>query len=154
MTKLHAQLVTLLASCLVALSCGRSPIGSDDGLEAGPDLAPDLPVDPAHCGQSETNCVGPMGIGDCVEGECQGRLFNCWTAGSTCADACAEQPGSSCAEGRCEGATAFGWGGQDHDESVELCTWADEASATPLTLACDEPLPFADFPGIRCCCKW
>jgi hypothetical protein len=151
------HLVMLMAVCVLTHACSPPPLDPPDTSSASadtPDVAQDLPADPMHCGESDVNCVGPLGIGDCVNGECQGQLFNCWTTSTTCADACVNEADVTCAEAGCDGATAFGWGLQTHDESLAACVWADEDTATPLTVACDEPLPFDDYPAISCCCKW
>lgn len=151
--------LTMLALTAWLFGCGQRTTDAEDAANADHVATePDLPQgelgDPWHCGESDAKCVGPLGIGDCIDGECQGRLFDCWTSGSTCTEACAANPGSSCAPGGCDGATAFGWSTSNPDEAVEACSDALETGATPLTIGCDDPLPFADFPGIRCCCLW
>jgi hypothetical protein len=136
---------------LTVCGCGERT-GSD--TDPDPDLSQGVIGDPWHCGESDAKCVGPLDIGECIDGECQGRLFDCWTSGASCSEICAADPGSTCAEGRCDGATAFGWSATSSDEAVEMCASANEATAMPLTISCDDPLPLAEYPGIRCCCLW
>src|SRR5690606_11339632 len=90
---------------------------------------------PWNCGESGAKCIGPMGIGDCIDDECQGRLVECRIGGTNCDDTCADH-GGVCAEDRCEGVTAFGWSLTSVDHSETMCTLADKKTATALTIGC------------------
>ena len=131
------QALAIATASLLLLGCGQRTLDTDNTnpeVSDEPDVAQGVPGDPWHCGESDAKCVGPLGIGDCIDGECQGRLFDCWTTGLTCTELCAESPGSSCAPGGCDGATAFGWASSDPNEAVASCADALEIGATPLTI--------------------
>ena len=158
------RLSTFLPGLLVCLlaGCGDRTIGPTDGdgndvadEDAMPDAMDEGVVgDPWHCGESDAKCVGPMGIGECIDDECRGRLSSCWHGGTTCTDVCkGEHEDLVCAEAECEGATAYGWSLSSIEESDVMCTLADRATSTALTIGCDDPLPFDTYPGLRCCCK-
>ena len=141
-----------LAPLVLVLACGRQLPGDDD--EQSDDSAtPDLPTeDPWNCGELGLKCVGPLGIGECVQGECQATLGGeCWVAASvgTCEQYCG-MLGRTCAELACDGATAYGWQGEPEMASV-LCLDADHATAVPLELGCDEPLE-GTATVLMCCC--
>src|SRR5690606_23865525 len=143
------------------LGCGDRPLPPDDdaddiandGDAKEPDaMAEGVVGDPWNCGESGAKCIGPMGIGDCIDDECQGRLSSCRLGGTTCDVLCGNE-GGVCAEDRCEGVTAFGWSLTSVEHSETMCTLADKKTATALTIGCADPLPFETFPGVRCCCK-
>lgn len=143
-------------------SCGDRTIQTSSGdankVAANEDPTPDamdegVHGDPWNCGEKGYKCLGPMGIGECIDDECTGRLHGCFVGGTTCADLCADE-GVVCREAACDGATAFGWGVSSPEASIELCTYAEKEWATPLTIGCDEAIPFDAYPGVRCCCRF
>ncbi|EDM81251.1 hypothetical protein PPSIR1_40245 [Plesiocystis pacifica SIR-1] len=148
---------SLLAAMLVVLA--RSPPGiPDEGLDTqvespGADAGAEHSMDdPWHCGEEDLKCIGPLGIGECVDGECQGRLTFCHLAAGTCAEICAND-GGVCAPLDCEGATAFAWDYALQEEADALCDAAIKDAATPLEIGCDDELnTFGKT--VNCCCQW
>lgn len=139
----------------IAAACGP-PRPDDDGTSADDHTPiPDLGNgDKWNCGDLGVSCVGPLGIGDCIDGQCQPRLGHqcyspAWTP--TCDDYCIAE-GSTCAADRCSGVTAWGWPG-DQTMGDILCTDGDRHTAFPLDVACDEPLEGLAT-TLRCCCEF
>ncbi|PRQ07912.1 hypothetical protein [Enhygromyxa salina] len=96
------SIAALAASTIIG--CGPGEVS-----DVGSDPFHDLPVeaeaedgvvgDPWHCGELGLKCVGGLGIGECIDGECQGRLIaECWSPAfaPTC-DAFCESFDESCA---------------------------------------------------------
>ncbi|KIG19223.1 hypothetical protein DB30_04688 [Enhygromyxa salina] len=143
-----------MLGCLLSMlvfACKPDPIDSDTAMDEG--TPPDAGVagDPLNCGEDNLNCVGPLQIGTCIDGECQGRLTECYELGASCAAICAEID-ASC-EASCEGVVAFGWAAPSKDEALTNCGLVIEDTQTPLAITCDAELPFSAYPAISCCCK-
>lgn len=148
----RSSLALILPLALYSLTpaCIQRPLDPDNS-EAD-EMTPEMEVgDPWNCGEANVSCVGPLGIGECIDGECQGRLSGCWEAGTSCDELC-EQAGGAC-DRSCSDAAAFGWMAATSVEALDMCAMADAGTATALTVACDEPLPFSDYTAIRCCCR-
>ncbi|PRQ03107.1 hypothetical protein ENSA7_53780 [Enhygromyxa salina] len=144
-------LLLVLSSCL--LGCNQRPL-DPDSTEADAGMPPDVGGvmgDPWNCGEEQLSCVGPLGIGDCIDGKCQGRLSTCWESGASCTALC-EELGASC-DASCEGAAAFGWAAETENEALAMCVEPFDEGASPLSVTCEQPLPFADYSAIRCCCR-
>lgn len=108
--------------------------------------------DPWSCGEIGAVCIGPLGIGECINGQCGATLGECHRPPGDCNSICAldDRP---CVELACEGATAFGWNTPTQAEADTLCVVGHEQSATPLLVACDEPLDDLAM-IVSCCCSW
>lgn len=167
---------TLLVSfsILVACNTGRpSDVDSNsldaDGPEAGAEAeagegevgvpdhphdceSADLQTNPYHCGECGASCIGKLGWGECVGGEC-GRSFESCSnedAGLATCDAICEANGTTCAEWGCGGATAIQWpaGGE------ELCATGNSVESDPSQQGCSESIPWSDELGVvSCCCS-
>lgn len=148
----HALLVAVLGAC----GPGGRDTGTDDSNphadvgEGGED--DESKEDPWNCGEIGAICVGPLGIGECVDGQCGATLGECYGPPGDCNSICALD-GRLCAELACDGATAWVWNASTQYESNILCAIGDEESVTPLTVACDEPLDNL-AKGVSCCCSW
>jgi hypothetical protein len=128
-------------------SDGQDSHASGKGDELGPD------EDPWDCGEMGLTCIGPLGIGSCVEGECQGRLtMTCYPPDRNCDEICADL-GATCAPQGCEGATAWVWNASTKEEADYLCLAADRDAAEALAIGCDEELTDLAM-SVNCCCKW
>ena len=148
-------LFSILCTITVMVACGP-PRPDDDGASADDDPPiPDLgSEDPWHCGELGLKCVGPLGFGECIDGQCQPILGHECTAPAltpTC-DAYCEFVDSTCVPNRCAGATAWGWGGTLENAGI-FCLDADQDMAIPLHVACDEPLEGL-VTMMRCCCEY
>jgi hypothetical protein len=148
---------TLQCILVLALAgCGAGPIADeeDTNIEAPKTDLPDESLgDRWHCGELGLVCVGPLGTGECIDGECTARLGNqCWgaTFAPTCDDYC-EEFELSCAHQACDGATVWGWTGEP-EWADEMCGYAKKDTATPLGVPCDEPLEGL-LTTFLCCCE-
>ena len=111
------------------------------------------------CGEEQRNCSGALGIGECIDGKCGPKLFACVvasTADHTCAEVCGARE-LTCVENGCDGATAFGYPGPQH-EAVQLCgssALGDREAVTDIPGPCDQELVFSgegSFSLYQCCC--
>ncbi|MFV8752213.1 hypothetical protein ACNOYE_16820 [Nannocystaceae bacterium ST9] len=130
---------TTLAACEPDPSPEESTVTAD---------GEDSNSDPLHCGERGVQCTGPLGIGECVDGECGARLSECRAGPGTCDEFCAEV-GQVCSPLACGEATAWGWSGIP-ELSDSLCLYADKTSAFPLTVACSDELE--GLATTLCCC--
>jgi hypothetical protein len=153
MNQVHRFALTL------AFASGCGP-GSSDTEHGDPDPLADLAgaeandsqEDPWNCGELGAICVGPLGIGECVDGQCGATLAQCATPPGDCNSMCALD-GRPCAELACDGATAWVWNASEQYEAEVLCALGYEQAATPLSVACDEPLDDLAMAAL-CCCSW
>lgn len=118
-----------------------SSAGVTDGATEG---------DPWNCGELGLKCVGPMAIGECIDGECGPHLSDC-RAGQSCEIVCATD-GEVCVERGCEGATAFAFMAGTQAEADERCGEAMRVDAVGVDVACGEVLPLGQATTWRCCC--
>lgn len=128
---------------------GRETTGNDAPM---PDLGQAESLgDPNNCGELGLHCVGPLGIGSCIDGQCGPTLSQCYGATGTCAEICAIE-GRSCAPLGCDGATGWGWTASSVEEATVLCGFPDHQSVDPMHMACDD-----DLEGLAqvlsCCCS-
>jgi hypothetical protein len=144
----------LVLSLLAFSACGP---GSPDGEMTGQDTPmPDLGQaeslgDPDNCGELGLNCIGPLGLGSCVDGQCGPTLSQCYNASGTCAEICALE-GRACAPLGCDGATGWGWTASSVDEATALCGLANHQTVEPMYMACDDELEgLAQV--LSCCCS-
>lgn len=147
---------SLLVAALALLACqppGIPDEDSDSQADApGPDAAEDPSSDdPWSCGEEELKCVGPLGIGECVDGVCQGRLGSCGPAEGTCAELCSTYEGAVCAELDCEEATAFVWDRPTQEEADALCISGAKDAAIPLAIGCEDELSSYGNSAMCCC---
>ena len=144
---------------LVVVACGPGDIGeaSDDeqprldlgGLKDGGVIG-----DPHNCGELGLDCKGPLGIGECIDDECQATVgYQCWSPefAPTC-DAYCEAFERKCVYLGCEGATAYGWTGPQYDAD-DACLSANVHTMIPLTVACNQPLEGL-ITTLSCCCDF
>ena len=137
-----------------AAGCGPDRIPDDSTSE--PDADDPIQEDEEgvvgdrwNCGELGLSCVGPLNIGECIDDQCQGRLWECRGWSSTCDEYC-QLEGRTCDELGCEGATAYGWPGSQ-EEADALCGFNDSETVIPLFVGCDEPLA-GMATTVRCCC--
>ncbi len=139
---------------LILVGCGAGPIDGETGSQAEiPKDVGDDQGDPWHCGELGLKCIGPLGIGECIDGQCGPRLGQqCWGPqfAPTCDDYC-EAFDLSCASQACDGATVWGWTGPP-DWADLMCSDNTKDTAISLTLGCDEPLE-GSLTVFRCCCE-
>lgn len=151
---------------MVFMSCGPRVQDEDsagehaDEQDAADDACGDGSCPPELlCGEEQRNCRGVLGIGDCIDGKCGPRLFECVGASSeeqTCAEVCGMLD-MACVENGCDGATAFGYPGPQH-EAVHACGSASPSFrewVTEIPGPCDQPLSFTgddSFSIYKCCC--
>lgn len=145
----------ILALCSFMVSCGP-PGPNDDGASSNDEKPiPDLgSEDRRDCGELGLDCVGPLNIGECIDGQCQPILgFDCKgpSIAPTCDEYCAAA-GRTCAANSCAGATAWGWGG-DLETAAIYCLDGYKAEAIALNVACDAPLEGL-VSLVRCCCEY
>lgn len=151
--KTHPSLFAAALVVLAVLAC--QPPGIPDESADSPEAADggeDSKEDPWHCGEENLHCVGPLGIGECVDGECQGRLTFCRLASGTCSEICANE-GAVCAPNDCEGATAYLWDYPTQEEADGICSAAIKEAATPWAIGCDDELSGLGK-TVNCCCLW
>lgn len=148
------SLISILCTIMGIAACGP-PRPDDDGASADDTPAPDLGNgDKWNCGELGLKCVGPMGFGECVDGQCQPILGSACSSPvltPTCEAYCAHV-GSSCVPGSCAGATAWGWEGDEETADI-YCLDSYQMAAVPLDVACDEPLAGLAT-TLRCCCEF
>ena len=148
----HSWMAAMIA--LVVTACGPGEVNDQD-----PGLEPDLPADaeagvvgdPWNCGELGLKCVGPLGIGECIDGECQAHLgAQCWSPefAPSC-DAYCKSFDESCAYLGCEGATAYGWMGSQLEADAACINHID--SVVPMTVTCEQPLEGL-VTTVLCCC--
>lgn len=106
--------------------------------------------DPWNCGELGLKCVGPLAIGECIDGECGPHLSDCM-AGQSCENACATY-GEVCVERGCEGATAFAFMAGTQAEADARCGEAMRVDAVGVEVTCGEVLPLGQATTWRCCC--
>ncbi len=147
-------IVTLLASaCQSDRPADTHTSDSQDSHASGNGGALSLDEDPWHCGERGLTCVGPLGIGECVDGECQARLtMTCYSPDRNCDEVCGDL-GAVCALQGCEGATAWVWNASTKEEADYLCLSADRDAAEALAIPCDEELTDVAM-SVNCCCRW
>jgi hypothetical protein len=101
----------ILFLMLGLFACRAGPIPGDTEADDDDD-PPEVLGDPWKCGELGLKCVGPLGIGQCINEQCTPKLGNqCWGAdfAPTCDHYC-EAFEQSCAFEGCEGATfGDGW---------------------------------------------
>ncbi|KIG12321.1 hypothetical protein DB30_01589 [Enhygromyxa salina] len=153
----HWAKFSISAVVAVTLACGPGEV-SDLGSAPIHDLPAEAEAeggvvgDPWHCGELGLKCVGGLGIGECIDGECQGRLIaECWSPefAPTC-DAFCGSFAESCAYLACDGATAWGWAGPALEADAR-CLGGDHDTVIPLTVTCDQPLSGL-ITTMMCCC--
>ena len=142
--------------CLAA--CGPGDLGdpsdADPRLDLGAPKDGGVVGDPHNCGELGLDCTGPLGVGECVNDECGAQVgYQCWSPefAPTC-DAYCEAFEHSCVELGCEGATAYGWAGNQWDAD-NACLSADVHTMIPLTVTCDQPLEGL-ITTLSCCCDF
>jgi hypothetical protein len=145
----------VLVTAVTLVACG--PGGVEDPT-SGPEPNADLPADEDdhtsddfHCGELGLKCVGGLGLGECIDGECTPSPGGqCWSPefAPTC-DAYCEAFDRTCAYLGCEGATAYGWTGTQHMADRACGTWS---TAVPMTVTCDQPLDGL-ITTLLCCCN-
>lgn len=139
---------------MLGVGCGPPRPDGEASAEDGtpvPDLGSE---DRWHCGELGLDCVGPLNIGECIDGQCQPILgFDCKgpSIAPTCDEYCAAA-GRTCAANSCAGATAWGWGG-DLETAAIYCLDGYKAEAIALNVACDAPLEGL-VSLVRCCCEY
>jgi hypothetical protein len=152
--------VHMMSSIAIVLALFASPAcgpGQPDGEVTGQDApTPDLGQaeslgDPNNCGELGLHCIGPLGIGSCIDGECGPTLSDCYGTSETCTEICA-LTGRACAPLGCDGATAWGWTASSVDEAVALCGLADKQAVEPMYMGCDDDLEGL-APVLSCCCS-
>lgn len=150
-----AQLATAAIVAAVFSACGPGEV-DDRGSDPEPDLPDEAEEgvvgDPWNCGELGLKCIGALAIGECIDGECQGRLIGqCWSPefAPSC-DAFCESFGESCVYLGCEGATAYGWTGLQA-EADGACSVGHRDSVIPMTVTCDQPLEGL-ITTVLCCC--
>jgi hypothetical protein len=122
----------------------------DSAAHAEGDSDPDS--DAWHCGELGLKCVGALGIGECINGECQPALEPICTGNMTCEQVC-NSVESTCAERGCEGATAFAFVGDSQAEANARCLDGLKFEATPFPISCTEQ-PSGELPmSWLCCCE-
>jgi hypothetical protein len=151
MTKATPTLALLFLS---ALACGPGHPSGDTAMQDTP--MPDLGQaeslgDPWHCGELDLVCIGPLGIGSCVDGECGGWLSDCYQATGTCAEICATE-GRVCDELGCDGATAWRWTASSLLEAYDLCGSASHQTVEPMFIGCGDELEGLTT-ALSCCCQ-
>jgi len=135
---------------LLIVACEPRIPSTDEGDEDPPaDLGAEA-EDPGNCGEQGLNCIGALGIGSCVDGECGPKLSGCSWASGTCSELCAEA-GGSCQPLACDGATAWHWPSASEQQSSDLCGFADVETAVALDIGCDEALDGKAW-YVSCCC--
>ncbi len=147
-----------ILAAMVLTACGPQPVEDEaadqttesDFTAESSATESGIMGDPWNCGELGETCVGPLGIGDCIDGVCRGRLGSCYGPfGRNCDELCALD-GFTCAQSECEGVTAFGWmGSQQYADT--MCISGDKPSAVPLNITCDESLDELAT-TVNCCC--
>ena len=153
MTPRHPALLIVVATVLAACRPGLvddASTSQDSQLEEAE--VPDTDEDPWKCGELGLVCVGPLGIGECVDGACQGRLSSCYPPAMTCAEICGELD-AACLEHGCEGATAWVWDAPTQEEADYLCVSGHRDSAQALSIGCEDDLTGL-AKRVNCCCQW
>src|SRR5690606_24331514 len=149
-------LCTLLVGVLGACGPGGRDTQTDDDTphaDVGQDDDDDddeSKEDPWNCGEIGAKCIGHLGIGECVDGQCGATLGECYGPPGDCNSICAFD-GRPCAELACDGATAWVWNASTQYEANVLCAIGDRETVTPLHVACDEPLDGLANSALCCC---
>jgi hypothetical protein len=151
------HLAPLLIVAVALFACGPGDVTATDtspdpSVEDAPNGEEGVVGDRWKCGELGLVCVGPLGIGECIDDVCSPKLGKCQGVdfAPTC-DVYCEGVERSCAYLGCEGATAYGWLG-DLAWAGDRCLEPDHDLAVPLTVACDEPLE-GHASILRCCCE-
>jgi hypothetical protein len=146
-----------LRTCLVLLlsACGpgerdTETSSAESPADLGEPEGADSQNDPWNCGEIGAVCVGPLGIGDCIDGQCGATLGECYRPPGDCDSIC-DLDGRTCAEFACEGATAWAWNATTQYEADTLCALGDQQAVTPLAVGCSEPLDELAT-SVSCCC--
>jgi len=161
-----AMLPTMTFGMCLLCACGPSVVDDeirDDGpaeedvadqdCEDGP-CASDL-----ACGEEQRNCVGPFGIGKCVDGQCGPKPVDCvgeFSSESNCNESCSSRD-LICVENGCDGATAFGLPGPE-EVAIGQCGVGSSSArdiVTDIHGPCDRELNFSgegSFSVYQCCC--
>jgi hypothetical protein len=150
---MHAFTLGLTLVFLTALTCGPGRPDTETTTQdtSMPDVGQAESLgDPWDCGELGLVCIGPLGIGSCVDGQCGGRLSQCYVAAVTCAEICASEE-RICDELGCDGATAWGWTASSLDEASVLCGSASHQTVEPMFMGCGEELEGLAT-VLSCCC--
>ena len=83
--------------------------------------------------------IGPLGIGECIDGQCGSTLSDCYTAAGTCAEICAIE-GRPCDDLGCDEATAWGWTSTSLQAAFDLCGFASHQTVQPLFIGYGDEL--------------
>lgn len=143
--------LTLLLLTASACGPGRPDVDATGQDAPMPDLAEVESLgDLDACRDMGLNCIGPLGIGSCIDGQCGPTLGQCYGATGTCTEICAME-GRACAPLGCKGATGWGWTASLVEEASLLCGQGDHQSAEPMYVGCDDELEGL-AQALSCCC--